>query len=526
MNSSILRLGTRKSALAWAQSSWVARTLERLNPSIHVELVGIETRGDRIQDVPLSQVEGKEFFTAEIDQALLQGRVDLTVHSLKDLSLERPAGLSLASIPKRENPRDVLVASRDLMDRIQKDLPIRIGTSSPRRLENLPSFLKQALPGGEVARFEWCEIRGNVDTRLGRLQESSDPSRKLEGVILALAGLNRLFQDSSAGGGRSRLEKLLNDVRWMVLPLSENPTAPGQGALAIECRAEDLDSRAKIQKLEDAATRVSIERERELLHQWGGGCHQRFGATSIDHPRLGTLFFIRGKKPDGTSVEETRWLSLKSLPPAPKNPVIWDGSFERSKQDLQPQSEVLQGIHWPVIRPGQAVFIAHSRALPPGEEHRLQSCRVWTSGVASWKRLASRGVWVEGCSENLGFEAWFDSIQGSALSLPTDRSGWLVLTHDQAHEGWQEAQIVKTYHVTESVGDSSRQALPQGVTHAFWSSGSQFDFYKGLAHKELHHSCGPGKTAEHLMARGIQDFLIFPNVEEWRKWVKQVTLQK
>src|SRR5689334_20019725 len=101
-----LKLGTRRSLLAWAQSSWVARELERLNPGLRVELVGIDTRGDKIQDVPLQSVQGKEFFVAELDDALRSGRVDLTVHSLKDLSLDRPPEFTCAAIPRRRNPRD------------------------------------------------------------------------------------------------------------------------------------------------------------------------------------------------------------------------------------------------------------------------------------------------------------------------------------------------------------------------------------------------------------------------------------
>src|SRR4051794_1008814 len=104
-----LKLGTRRSLLAWAQSSWVAREIERLNPGVHVQLVGIETRGDKIQDVALRQIEGKEFFVAELDDALKTGNVDLTVHSLKDLSLERPKEFICAAIPRRENPRDVIL---------------------------------------------------------------------------------------------------------------------------------------------------------------------------------------------------------------------------------------------------------------------------------------------------------------------------------------------------------------------------------------------------------------------------------
>src|ERR1700704_6193974 len=110
-----LRLGTRRSLLARAQSSAVARALERAHPGLKVELVGIDTRGDRITDIPLTQVDGKEFFTAEIDAALREGKVDLTVHSFKDLSLERPEELTLAAVPRRENPRDIVIFAPDVL---------------------------------------------------------------------------------------------------------------------------------------------------------------------------------------------------------------------------------------------------------------------------------------------------------------------------------------------------------------------------------------------------------------------------
>src|SRR3954463_12145440 len=169
----MLKLGTRKSLLAWAQSSWVAREIQRLNPGIQVELHGIETRGDRILDIPLQAVAGKEFFVAEIDDALKSGAVALTVHSMRDLSLARPAELILAANPRRENPRDVIVFGPSAISALCEGRALTIGTSSPRRLENIPGFLKKALPrlgpGAPDARL--VEIRGNVNPRLSRTRE-------------------------------------------------------------------------------------------------------------------------------------------------------------------------------------------------------------------------------------------------------------------------------------------------------------------------------------------------------------------
>ena len=273
-----LRLGTRRSALAWAQSLWVAERIQALKPGTRVELIPIETRGDRITDLPLSQVEGKEFFSAEIDAALLAGDVDITVHSLKDLSLERPPGIALAAIPQRENPRDVVVFRDDVPQRLLAGRALRIGTSAPRRLENVPRFLAQALPGDGKSNLECVEIRGNVDTRLGRLHEPEGSARHLDGVVLAFAGLIRLWRDARPEGGRTRLNRLLQNVRWMVLPLPDCPSAPGQGALAVECRADDRRTSVLVAGIEHRASRAAVDVERAFLAELGGGCDLPVGA--------------------------------------------------------------------------------------------------------------------------------------------------------------------------------------------------------------------------------------------------------
>ena len=216
----ILKLGTRRSLLATAQSRLIARSVEQGNPGVRVELVGIDTRGDRVLDIPLSQIEGKEFFVAELDQALLDGVVDFTVHSMKDLSLERPETLTLAAIPPRENPRDVMLFAPDILDRLNGNETIRIGTSSPRRIENVLPFLQQALPRqksskGSAPVLEVREIRGNVNTRIRLLKMDDRHEKHIDAVVLAFAGLKRLYEDKD---GRAALQDLLTGLRWMVLP--------------------------------------------------------------------------------------------------------------------------------------------------------------------------------------------------------------------------------------------------------------------------------------------------------------------
>jgi hydroxymethylbilane synthase len=512
----VLKLGTRRSLLAWSQSEWVAGQIERLNPGTRVELVGIETRGDRILDVSLRKVEGKEFFVAELDDALRSGRVDLTVHSMKDLSLERPGEFTLAAMPLRENPRDVLLVGPHALDRLRRGERLRIGTSSPRRLENLPSFLRTALPQ-PCAEPEFVEIRGNVNTRLSRTLEEVAHERYLDGVVLAFAGLIRLWANEKA---RAEMAPMLARIRWMVLPLRECPAAPAQGALAVECRTNDAATRTQIAKLHDAAGARRVLRERGLLAQWGGGCHQRFGATAIDTAELGEMFYVRGAKSDGEKVDTLEWHGHPAPAERTSAAECWDGSAWRARHSSVRPIEGLR----PRDLSGEAVFVAHSRAVPADWAASLAGARVWTAGVSSWRRLAEQGIWVEGCSEGLGFDELAPTLGEGVLGLP-ELAGWKVLTHDGAHDGWQSArpvgEVIATYGVRGDESAEAEREAREGLArarHVYWGSGSQYDLLSRHVPSGATHACGAGKTARHLRARGI-DPLVFPSSEEWRQWL-------
>ena len=238
----ILKIGTRGSKLALRQSRWVKDQIEGRHPGVRVELVRIRTTGDRILDAPLSKIGGKGLFVKEIEDALMQGRVDLAVHSMKDVPAELPEGLALSTFPKREEPADVIIsAGGETLD--QLPIGARVGTSSLRR----GAQLLHARPD-----LRLVPLRGNVDTRLGRL-ESGD----LHAVILAAAGLRRL-------GLSRRITHILPFD--LVLP------AVGQGALGIEIRRDDHQTSSLIQFLDHEPTRTAVAAERAFLKELEGGC--------------------------------------------------------------------------------------------------------------------------------------------------------------------------------------------------------------------------------------------------------------
>lgn len=243
-----LRLGTRGSELAVTQSSHIADRL-RAETGVEVELVTISTLGDR-SSAPLTTFGGQGVFVAAVREALAAGEVDLAVHSLKDLPTAPDPRLSLAAIPLREDPRDALVA-RDGLTLGELPSGARVGTGSPRRVSQL-----NALGLG----IETVPLRGNVDTRLGKVT-----SGELDAVVLARAGLSRL--------GR------LGVVTEAIDPIQMLP-APGQGALACECRVDDDATIRLLSVLDDPATRAAVTAERSLLATLEAGCSAPVGALA------------------------------------------------------------------------------------------------------------------------------------------------------------------------------------------------------------------------------------------------------
>jgi hydroxymethylbilane synthase len=235
-------IGTRGSQLAIWQAEWVQTQLKQLAPDLSVVLKRIQTSGDKIQDVPLAKVGGKGLFVKEIEEALLRKDIDLAVHSMKDLPAELPTGLTIICIPEREDPRDALL-TRDGKNLDALPLGARVGTSSLRR----QSQLLHVRPDLQIEM-----LRGNVDTRLRKLQEN-----QFDAIVLAASGLRRLGWDAHI---------------TECLPLNVSLPAIGQGALGIEGREDDGFVRDLVAKLEHQPTRVTVTAERALLKRLDGGC--------------------------------------------------------------------------------------------------------------------------------------------------------------------------------------------------------------------------------------------------------------
>lgn len=273
-------IGSRGSRLALWQAEWVRARLEAFAPGVPVRVEIIKTTGDVRHDVPLSTIAGQGAFTKELEVALLDRRVDVAVHSLKDLPTVTPEGLSITATPEREDPRDALVLPRlaDVGITLIIELPqgATIGTSSLRRIAQLKHYRPDIIIK---------DLRGNIDTRLSKLD-----AREYDAIILASAGLRRL-------GIADRI----------IAPIETNEMLPAvsQGALGVETRADDRETNALVSRLDDPRTRAAVLAERALLRSLGGGCQVPIAAhATVEGGRLVLDGLV--STPDGSEVLRDR----------------------------------------------------------------------------------------------------------------------------------------------------------------------------------------------------------------------------
>ena len=306
-----LRISSRKSSLAKLQSYLVAQEIAKLFPNLQIEFIFKESTGDKDLQSPLWKMPEKGVFTRDFREDLLQNKTDVVIHSYKDLDLEKSDGTEIMSVLKRADPRDILLFKKIFF--LRPDFSnLKILTSSPRREYNLKKFFSYALPLRlQSKNLVFEPVRGNIQTRISKWFESND----FQGIVLAKAALDRLLsiglseaEENEYSEIRKNLRYFLNDSMFMCLPLSANPNAPAQGALAAEFRTEDEEIKKIISKISDNNTNESVADEREILKSFGGGCHQKIG-VSVFKKHYGKIKILKGVSDKGNALDE---ISLSS----------------------------------------------------------------------------------------------------------------------------------------------------------------------------------------------------------------------
>ena len=503
-----LRIICRASRLSLLQAELVKQQLEAVEPGIVVEITGRSSRGDRELSVPLSSLDGTDFFTQELFEALQKKEAEIAVHSLKDMSAPHFFSHDAFAVVDREDVRDLAVFNPDVPAKIKAGKTLIIGTCSPRREEMAVGFLKKALPQlHDNISIEIRPIRGNVESRLQQVHEGA-----YDATILATAGLNRLLRSETEAhlplASGLTVQELLKDKLLMLLPLFECVPAPCQGAIVAEADPSNPHAVALLQRINHQQLFTEATAEKQRAYQYGTGCLQKFGVATIQSHQQSYLY-AAGEDSRGRRFSE--WTNLPT--------ALHDGAVLFSSTDCMKdfftyewKDEILR-IDQPVV------FVANYKSLlQKSIASQLTQKKVWASGTKTWLELAKLGVWVQGSSDALGFETLLPVWQMPLFEM--NAKDVCIVTHETAAERWRK----KGYHAAANyrLQPTDYIWIAQQVgsaTHLFWSSFAQYEHYGQFAKPDAVHLCAGGETAALLMSRGIQP-VIFPTIKSFEQWRK------
>ncbi len=536
-------IGTRGSLLALTQADQTRRQLEELT-GYQYELKVIKTQGDLNQKVPLWQLEGQNFFTKELDEALKTKAVDLVIHSHKDLGSQRPPELTLAAITKRQFGHDVLLVKKELIQNWSNLKVFKVGTSSPRRMHNLKTYLKDYLPlHSAPVEVQTEPLRGNVNTRIEKLRKG-----EYHGIVLALAGLERLALGKES---RPKLEELLKGLNFMVLPQSTFPAAASQGALAIECLKERNDNNellSALNKIHDSETSSEIQRERKAFNEYGGGCHLAVG-IHVKKIVGGFIHTHQGHSEKEGIVEKQFFERESNLPKLPKGKSIFVGlpidkvqnKFKSEKdwelkgskilfdQIIQKKPQTLSENFEAELNKGH--FYITSDYCTKALEGISNPCSLWASGSKTMKKLAQNGYWVNGTADSFGENEILSLKKSHTIQLllgVSDKNTidhpWWVLTNDQAKSLIGRSIPAYTRIVQDSPEDYEKEI--QNAQVFYWTSYFQYEKYKERFPfiRDRIHCCGLGKTLENFKKTNTI-VTPFAHMDDFKSWINSSSLK-
>ena len=494
-----LTIISRKSTLAKLQAIEVSEVIKRKFPELKIIFKTKDTSGDIDLTTPLHKMPEMGVFTSDIREELLTEKADIAVHSWKDLPVNLEEGTEVAATIKRADQRDVLIFKKSSF----KKKKLEIFTSSPRRQENLSKFLKKAFPF-ETDSLSFSDIRGNILTRVQKLKDSN-----ADGLVIAKAALDRLLFSSEKGFSElDSFKEDLNTFLWMVIPCSQNPCAPGQGALAVEVKSGNKKIFELLNEINDLDVFKDVEDERKKLKKYGGGCHQRIGVSIENHP-LGKITTEKGLTPDNELIDKRSFTPFKKEFSRLENPI--KDFYPKLKKDFKlfSRSKTNNGINEIKTIKNSGLYISRASAIEKGTSIDLSNV-IWTSGIENWFKLAKKGIWVNGTSDSLGEEY---SKPDSFLK----KVNWFLVSHIDSES--KDKKLIATYKLVpeKDIEDLSK------YSHFYWMSISSFKeaLKRFPSIENAEHSCGLGKTFDELNKLYPNKIKPFLNYEDWLEKVNE-----
>lgn len=519
-----VRIICRHSRLSLLQAELVKQKIHAASPNVEVSIIGRSSRGDRELSVPLSLLDGTDFFTQEIFEALQNNEADIAVHSLKDMSAQHFFSHDAFAIVDRDDTRDVAIFNTNIEGKIKAGETIVIGTCSPRREEMAVSFLKKALPQlSDKIKIETKSIRGNVEGRLKQLHEGN-----YDGTLLATAGLNRLLrseQDASA------LRILLADKKLMLLPLIECVPAPCQAAIVAEAHPNNTEAVNLIKQINNTILFEEVYKEKQEAYRYGTGCLQKFGVTTL-RTANGNILYAAGEAADGTSFQ--KWhghvqLEISADELFSSTDYMKDFfEYQWNEDEVNIEQPVVFIANYKAIKKNSIELLQQKRVTPAyrtGRQPEFNSTteagstkKVIVSGTRTWFELAKQGYWVTGSADALGVEWFLPALQMPLFSIPLNDI--CILTHKEAAERWRGKgyHAISNYILISKHNEIVAAAIAK-AKYLFWSSFSQYKYYQQYIKPGAIHLCAGGETAGLLKQAGIGP-VIFPTIKSFEQWRK------
>lgn len=495
----MIKIISRKSDLAVIQAEMVAQALTQVDKNISISFIKKETEGDLDQLTSLSLLSNIGVFTNDIRESLVNNEADIAVHSLKDLPVEQQEDTTVVSMLKRADSRDILFVKKESINKLNNN-EFKILTSSPRRAYNFSNFIESLIPFSP-SNISYEDVRGNIPTRLKKLLNGNH-----QGLVVAKAAIDRLvgygYEDLSI-----EIKDLLDKFLWMVIPLSLNPCAAGQGVIAIEVNSKRRDIIELIKSINHQKTFSQATREREILQNYGGGCHQKIG-VAIESKFFGEILNIKGQTEDGLEIKKREIINesndWKNIPEENFFPSDIN-NYKLFERDL-----ITKNLNKIDKLRNTNIYVSRENALPEKQNIDLSNI-IWTSGVKTWMKLAKKGYWVNGTSDSLGED-------DPEINYLTNNKKWVKLTHNlvpknllKFHNNPKNARVISTYKLIPT----NRFENLNEKSHFYWMSGSAFKLAlkKYPKIKNAKHSCGPGNTLltlkKYIKEKNINIFLSY-----------------
>jgi len=509
-----IRIGARQSDLARLQAYRVGEEIAKHFKG-EITFHFRESLGDKNLHDPLWKMPEKGVFTQDFQSDLLDDKIDLVVHSWKDLPTEQNPNLEILGTLKRADARDLILFKKDRINAFEEKggkKQLRIFSSSPRREFNLKNFLKVALPF-DCSEIHFESVRGNIQTRVKKLMQEAN----IDALVLAKAALDRLLtaHEHEFGDTHKSLQAAIKQCRFMIVPLDVNPTAAAQGALAIEARKDRSDLRQLVGKINCRETFECVLEEREILKSYGGGCHQKIG-VSCQPLRGYKILRLKGQSPSGLHLEKNEIKYSKKVEDllkvsktlASKSPPNF---FPQRAEQIEFFDRTALESSTPSSSNGKRFyFVAKDKAMPANWDPKdFKEDFFGVSGMASWKKLANRGFWINVSAESLG-ESAIDLSLSPLVPIGSSKK----LTH-RGSQQLSQLENLATYEILEKPN-----ALPDLSPYKFffWPSFSHFKIayakYPYVLHAATHFS-PPGHTfdligeilkTEPIVCLGMNDF--------------------